>query len=452
MRVPSGLRMQSEAVDSGEFDPLDLSTSRRTLHTGFATTAARSAGGEFFQDEEDVLRSVGMEQPTLKAADGQVYRDLQLPARQQPVFDVHALGPAAFGAKLRTMPDNLAVVNVGLAKAALATSVSPPALPPPPFPLERHAYGLQNLDAGEVCGQISRALAGTLVDAEPIVAECTWDCTVVSSGKHVRFLTRLYQASEQFCLEFQRRKGCSIVFNMAVSGVLKHIAKARRSNGQAPVANFKRSEADCVAAPSKGFVVESFDIPEVPLDLSFEADFPSTATAAKSSSNAERDVSDGVQVLLEMASSGLDDMAIEGAAGLAILSKPEGREALLAASRVHRVAKAADAALESEVPGVQVAGATLLANLTEDQRSHEALVAAGALDKAVELAESKHGAATAHIRRECLRALVHFCGGPQRSAVMAKGAASVAATVPVSCNNDPRMLLSAQRLKQALAQ
>lgn len=472
---PGGRRMAAAGAGAGapaparlgaaEFDatPADIvGEARRAM---FADVAGVATGGEFFQDDEDVLRSVmappsvglsqsGLSQSGLKAAP--VYRHLNV-ARNTPVFSVGSgMDPtmAAFG-KMQRMLTDMSVVAAAQKAVFTGASINPPALPPPPYPLERHAYGLStDSGADDVYRQVQDALTATLVDADPVTAECRWECTVVSSGKHVRFQVCLHRAALEFVVEFQRRKGCSIVYNMAVSGVLKHIGKARSSKGLSPVSMFKRSEADLKVAPSKGFVVESFDIPEIPLDLSFSPiDFGAPLVVAPVTAAAiEKEVSDGVQVLLDMAASPFDDMAVEGTAGLAILSKPEGREALLDEARVGKVSKATAAAIGSDVLSVQVAGATLLANLTEDQRSHNALVKAGALDQAISIAQAAHTGATAHVRRECLRALVHLCGGPHRDTVVSRGGAACAATVPSTCQRDARMLISAQQLKQALGQ
>lgn len=440
-----------------------------------AEEASGASRGAFYQDDEEILRSVGVGPSGLKSAGaGPAFFDsaalLQTGQRKHapvyrsaasgPVFDMRSmpahLQPVGLPKRSHGMPSDMSAVANANSVMLTKSSINPPMLPSPPYPLERHSYGLNARTPDEVFTQVDTALKATLIDSDHIESECRWDCTVVSSGKHVRFHVRLHRAAEAFCVEFQRRKGCSIVFNMAVSGVLKHIGQARERENLKPVVLFQRSEADMKVAPSKGFFVESFDIPDVPLDLSFSLlDTDDTGAAAADvatvqAAKAERQVSDGVQVLLDMAASPLEDMAVEGTAGLAILSKPEGREALLAPARVPGVAKATAAALDSNNTSVRVAGATLLANLSEDQRSHKALVESGSLDKAIAVAQNPHTGATAHIRRECLRALVHFCGGPNSQDVVIKGGRACCAAAQAACHSDVRMRVSVDRLRAAL--
>lgn len=456
-------------MDTGTFDAAGASRAvendLRALQQEAA--AAGRSGGEFYQDDHDVMRSVGMA-PTMAAAGGVPYRHLAAaPQAQFSVGRLAGMGPTVSPghftkAAHKHLPTDAAAIATDASAFTPANTIHPPALPQPPYPLERHAYGVAFSDGADsgartVVEQINSAFKNTLVDFESVEAECRWECCVTSSGKRVDFHVRLHKASAQFCVEFQRRKGCSIVFNMAVSGVLKHLGKDRAKTGMRPLVMFERSEEDKKVAPSQGFFVESFDIPDVPLDLSF-MDLPTpkpatrTVVIDKEKEDAmEREVSDGVKVLLDMAASDMEDMAVEGTAGLAILSKPEGREALLSATRVKPVAEATATALRSKIVDVRVAAATLLANLAEDQRSHTALAEAGAIILAHGAATTRHTAFTAQVRRECLRALVNFCGGPQRAQVESLGGLQCAKKVIATCHGDVRMRISADRLQKALA-
>lgn len=339
---------------------------------------------------------------------------------------------------------------------SLYDSIIPPALPPLPYPLERHSYALDGT-VQQVRGAVEHAIRQAQIDFNFVASECKWLCVVHNNGKRSEFIARLHKASDNFCLEFQRRRGCSIVFNMAVGTVLANISKAM----QAPLQSFVRSEKDMAPAPAAGFYVPSFDIPDVPLDLGFTLDFSGqppvpvedSVLAAADKEQAVRSLEEeavaGVRVLVDMSRSGMSDMAAEGTAGLATLSRAEGVEALLSDACLAEVVATTTNALKSTDMEVRDAGATLLANLAVDQRSHAMLASKDTLPTVIATASAPHKSTTAHVRRECLRALTHLCGGPCQANVKACGGAMCAATVLASCH-DGRMQLSAQLIQRAL--
>lgn len=448
--------LQTTARMLAEDGGLDAPTDRAA-----ATGVGAAAGGTDvfdFDAQHRVFRGVA-DEFTYRGAGGDMPLGAALVDSGAPVFDAGGMmgpgfGKAQYGAPSR-MDDVATKVD---AFAMLAESFIPPALPPPPYPLERHSYAMAGT-VPDALRCIEAALRDTLVDQKFVQAECRWECVLVNSGKRTVFHVRLHKTSEGFCLEFQRRQGCSIVFNMAVSGVLNHIAKATR----APLASFRRSEADKTPLPAPGFFVASFDIPDVPLDLGFALDFtggPLVAVDAKEaaaeaaataavSADLHQEAIDGVNVLLDMAGSDMPDMAAEGTAGLATLSSAAGRDALLSDACVAKVVAATVRALKHDDLNVRASGATLLANIAEDRRSHAALADAPVLDTIMATATTPHNVATAHVRRECLRSMSHLAQGPQAKTLVARGAAVCAATVLASCG-DARMQLSATLVQRAL--
>jgi len=306
--------------------------------------------------------------------------------------------------------------------------IMPPQLPPPPFPLERHTYSLSGT-VQNVLSAVVLALQGTLIDADFVPSECRWECAV-SAGKRACFHVFLHtvMSSGTFALEFQRRQGCSIVFNMAVRGVLAQLA----NKFGAPLAPFER-EPCTEQTPTVGFSVGSFDIPDVPLGL-VGLDEPLTSasslldddddddTDGASTDRAEED-GDGVRTMLNLANSTLAELAEEGVTGLSILSRGHGREVLLQPAHLTSVAKCAAKAFQSKNTSVLCAAASLAANLTEDKRAQRAIVDAGCVPLLVARAAKVHSANDAHIRRESVRALAHLSVG-QTQALHKAGAAA----------------------------
>lgn len=342
--------------------------------------------------------------------------------------------------------------------------IVPPVLPPPPYPLERHTYAvppMSGVTALEVVRAVKKALKDTLVDAAFIEGECRWECTIVSSGKRCLFNLRLHSVSAGFCLEFQRRTGSSIVFNVAVRGVLQHVSTTHF--GGKPLAVFERSEKDKEVPASAGFYVASFDIPDVPLDLGVPLDFTSGGLLGADSADAvpeeellqlaaadKGEEVDGVQALLNMAATpGGGDVAVEGITGMAILSRGEGRDALLEKTHLAGVVSAVVAALRSRELCQRCGAATLAANLTEDERSHGTMVSGGCLDEMLEVARRPHTAGDAHVRRECLRAVHQLAQGRHRDAVISRGGIECMQKVSASCS-DHRMATTAHLALQQL--
>lgn len=350
-----------------------------------------------------------------------------------------------------------AAAGLDMAMFSAESAIMPPTLPPPPYPLERHTYALTGT-VKDVLSSVVLAMQRARVDADFLPSECRWECAVINGKRscfHVFLHTVLSTGS--FALEFQRRKGCSIVFNIAVRAILSNLAAAYG----VPLEPFERSEEDKAAATKMpGFSVGSFDIPDVPLNLGIDFAAPLSSVESLLDDDDEDDVcddgattdrseeGDGIRALLDMAGSSLGEVAEEGITGLSILSRGQGREALLKSDSLTAVAKCAVESMASAHAAVRCSAATLIANLTQDKRAQSEMVAAGCVEPLTTRAAKTHTASDAHIRREAVRALSHLAYG-HADALRACGA--LKALTAASQHADHRLQRDAQRALQGLS-
>lgn len=319
-----------------------------------------------------------------------------------------------------------------------ADVIMPPMLPSPPYPLEVHSYSMSGVKSLHAKRYVHAALVSGLVDADFIEPESRWECVKVVMGTRTAFHIRMYRATACLALEFQRRNGCSITYNRAVSELRSHIAE---SMGCDQLERFERSGADAVAVPSVGFAISTFDdIPDVPLGLGLDLGEEFDGGDLLSESPVPEEAA-GVAALLAMVDSWSTSTQAEGIAAIASLSATgEGRDMLVAAEGVPTsIIKA----LCSDSVAVSGAGATALANLSESEEMQARLVAAGCVLPALRAAKQRHTSRDAHVRRECLRALANLTA-TQSESITAAGGAEAVARVFAECD-DARMRKHASR-------
>lgn len=344
----------------------------------------------------------------------------------------------------RVLPRYSKAVDIADSAAAYSPDEThPPMLPCPPYPLEAHTYSVSS-KAGAVWDHINEVLADNDVDARAVQAECRWECY---KGSQTSFHIRMYKAAACLAVEFQRRQGCSIAYNKVVVAIRSALEGAMECD----LERFVRSGPDAVALPPVGFAVSFDDIPDVPFDLGMDfgmdSEYASAGGLLSDSEETTESEPAGVSAVIAMAESYSVEMQQEGYNSLAVLSESDDSRALLCAEE--GLPKVIVAGLLSKDVKVAGAAATVLANLSADRTMQAALVKAGAVVPALNVAQRSHSARDAHLRRECLRAVANLTA-TQGEALRKAGGLKKLLAIAVRCT-DKRMAEHADRAVAGLS-